>query len=207
MRIKFASFAWIAALVLAAAGSARADVITFEAQGTSAPGWYTGALNSPLSITTASDTASFSGGQLLNGEVFGMLADPTVVYATGNGPLIPSGYSDPITITFASAVNGVSLDVTNELSFNHTYIVTDNFGNSQSQQIVLNSTQLFTLADKGITSVTISSLPTTSNWAFAIDNVTFNGSSAGVPEPSTLTMLLISLGGIAAVVARKRRTA
>jgi len=102
-------------------------------------------------------------------------------------------------------VNGFSVQITNEI--NNTYQITDNFGHSTTLYIPLDTTATLTLADSGITSVQISSLPTSGAWEYAVDNLSFNGSFAGVPEPSTVALLLISLGGIAAVVARKRRAA
>ncbi len=213
MRIKLTNFAWIAALIVGVAGSARADVITFESLvSSSTPLWFNGTLDSPLAITsTSGNVVTLAGGQLLNdqGGVFG--ADHTVVYASENLPGLappynfPGVYANPITVDFQTAVNGFSVQITNEI--NNTYQITDNLGHSTTLYIPLDTTATLTLADSGITSVQISSLPTSGAWEYAVDNLSFNGSSAGVPEPSILTMLLLSLGGIAAVVARKRRTA
>ena len=213
MRIRVTNFAWIAALILGVAGSARADVITFESLASSStPLWFNGTLDSPLAITsTSGNVVTLAGGQLLNdqGGVFG--ADHTVVYASENLPGLappynyPGVYANPITVNFQTAVNGFSVQITNEI--NNTYQITDNFGHSTTLYIPLDTTATLTLADSGITSVQISSLPTSGAWEYAVDNLSFNGSFAGVPEPSTVTLLLISLGGIAAVVARKRRAA
>ena len=213
MRIRVTNFAWIAALILGVAGSERADVITFESLASSStPLWFNGTLDSPLAITsTSGNVVTLAGGQLLNdqGGVFG--ADHTVVYASENLPGLappynyPGVYANPITVNFQTAVNGFSVQITNEI--NNTYQITDNFGHSTTLYIPLDTTATLTLADSGITSVQISSLPTSGAWEYAVDNLSFNGSFAGVPEPSTVALLLISLGGIAAVVARKRRAA
>src|SRR5581483_347531 len=133
MRIRLSYLAWMAALAVGAARSARADVVNFQNLLTaSTPLWFDGSLDSPLAITTATNVVSFVGGELINHQFLG--TDQSVVYATENLPGVPGGYpgvySDPIKITFANAVNGVSLQVTNELS--HTYVITDNLGNSQS---------------------------------------------------------------------------
>lgn len=213
MRRKLTNFAWIAALIVGVAGSARADVITFESLASSStPLWFNGTLDSPLAITTTSgNVVTLAGGQLLNdqGGVFG--ADHSVVYASENLPGLapplnyPGVYANPITVNFQTAVNGFSVQITNEI--NNTYQITDNLGHSTTLYIPLDTTTTLTLADSGITSVQISSLPTSGAWEYAVDNLSFNGSSARVPEPSTVTLLLISMVGIASVVARKRRIA
>lgn len=215
MRTKLTYFAWIAALVVGAAGMARGDVIDFQSLASAAtPTWFDGTLDSPLTIALGTEIVMLTGGELLNHQFAGV--DQTIVYATENlnnapPPLnqppvnYPGVYSDPLKVTFNTAVNGFSVQITNEL--NNTYKITDNLGHSTTQYIPLDTTQTLALADSGITWVTISSLPVTGNWEYAVDNLTFNGGSAGVPEPSNTLMLLISLGVLAAATAFRRKTA
>lgn len=215
MRVKLINFAWIAAAIIATVGSARADVVSFESLvSSSTPLWFDGTLDSPLAITAGTITVTLTGGELLNDQAGQFGADHTVVYATENIPGLsaplnyPGVYSDPLKVGFSTGVSGFSVQITNEL--NNWYQLTDNLGNSTTlQYLAANTTQTLSLADTGITWVKIYSYSqlnpqTTAPWEYAIDNITFNGTS--VPEPSTLTMLL-SLGGIAIVMARKRRTA
>ena len=178
--------------LLSVAGTAKAAVlIDFEAQGTSAPSTFNGTLNSPLMI----GIATFAGGQLLNHEV--SAADQTAVYATTN---VFSGYADPLTINFSTAVSGFSIDITNE--FADSYTVADNFLHSQTAALAANTTDLVTLTDSGITSVTIASA-TSSLWDFAIDNVQFTPQAAAVPEPSSLLFLAPACAAIATLARRK----
>lgn len=162
----------------------HAMTIDFEAQGGSAPPAFNNTLNSPLTI----GIATFRGGQLLKNETGS--ADITAVYATAGG----APYLDPLTITFSQQVAGFSLTVTNNTP--DTYVVADNFGGSQSLSLNANASRIFSLADTGITGVTISSA-TTTFWDFAIDTVTFSESSSAAPEPVTFvpvgSVLLVGL--------------
>ncbi len=88
-----------------------------------------------------------------------------------------------LTVSFNTPVNGFSVQITNGL--NNLYQITDNLGNTVTEYLPLDTTGTLSLADAGITWVQISSQPVTGTWEYAIDNIAFNGSSAGVPEPST----------------------
>jgi hypothetical protein len=157
----------------------RATVIDFEAQGGSAPSAFSNILNSPLTI----GIATFRGGQLLKNETNS--ADVSAVYATAGG----APYFNPLTITFSQPVGEFSLTVTNNAP--GTYIVADNLGGSQSFALNANASQIFSLAETGITGVTVSSA-TTTFWDFAIDNVTFLGPSGVAPEPA----MCVPVGGV-----------
>jgi hypothetical protein len=162
----------------------RATTIDFEAQGAGAPPAFSNTLNSPLTI----GIATFRGGQLLKNEANS--TDLSAVYATAGVP----PYLDPLTIAFSQPVVGFSVTVTN--SAPDTYIVADNLGGSQSFGLSGNTSQIFSLADTGITGVTISSA-TTTFWDFAIDNVTFSTASTVAPEPATfLPAAGVLLGGV-----------
>jgi hypothetical protein len=186
------SFLTIGAALVLAAGSAKADLIDFEAQGASAPSAFNGALNSPLVI----GIATFTGGQLLNNAVGAV--DETAVYASTN--IVAGGYTNPLTIAFSQAVRSFSIDVTN--GFGDSYTVADNRGGSQTLAVASNTTQLFSLTDSGITSVTIGSANKTL-WDFAIDNVQFTPAVASVPEPSSLLLLASVCGAFATLAKRK----
>jgi hypothetical protein len=180
--------------LLAAAGTAKADLINFEVQGAGAPSSLTGTLNSPLVI----GIATFTGGQLLNHEILGV--DQTAVYATGT--FLFGAYTDPLTIHFSAPVSGFSIDVTNELG--DTFTVADNRGGSSTTFVATNTTHLFTLTDSGITSVTIGSTDTLL-WDFAIDNVQFTPQTSSVPEPASLLFLASACVAIGKLVRRRSR--
>lgn len=174
---KFSICTFFAAFI--AAVSLHATTIDFEAQGGSAPPLFSNILNSPLTI----GIAAFRGGQLLKNEANSV--DLSAVYATAGA----TPYLDPLTITFSQPVAGFSLTVTNNSP--DTYIVADNLGGSQSFALNANTSQIFSLADTGITGVTISSA-TTAFWDFAIDDVTFAAPTGGVPEPA----MFMSVGSV-----------
>ena len=169
-----------------------AVTINFEAQGASAPSAFTGVPNSPFVV----GIATFTGGQLLNKEVSAI--DVTAVYATATvGKL-----ADPLTITFSQPVSAFSLLLTNAVA--DTYVVSDDKGGSQSLAVNQNTSQLFSLPDPGITSVSILSTITVPFWNFAIDDVTFTPAAVvnTVPEPATLPVAGLLL--VCSLLARKR---
>jgi len=182
----------MATILAVAAGTVKADLIDFEAQGASAPSVFNGTLNSPLVI----GIATFTGGQLLNNAAGA--ADGTAVYGSTN--LVSGGYTNPLTITFSTAVSSFSIDVINGLA--DSYTVADNKGGSRMLAVPFNTTQLFTLTDSGITSVTIESA-TKSFWDFAIDNVQFTPAVSSVPEPSSLLFLASMCGAFVTLARRK----
>ena len=157
--------------------TAHATTIDFDAQATGAPSAYTGVLNSPLAI----GSATFTGGQLLNNEIFS--TDTTGVYATTN--LSAGAYTNPIVISFSAPVSGFSLVLTNNIA--DTFTVTDNLGDTISAALGTNASHTFSLNGSGITSVRASEAGNSFN--FAIDNVTFSPVAAATPEPSTFALL------------------
>ena len=117
-----------------------------------------------------------------------------------NRPGYGGVYSNPLTISFSSAVSGFSIQIANVISDNFT--VADNLGGSSTKSVDNTIPVTFSLADTGIRSVTISSAATDHVWDFAIDNVTFTASNA-VPEPSSFALL--GLGGIGLAFGAYRR--
>jgi hypothetical protein len=172
-------------LVLAVAAPAMAEVIDFEAQTVARGGNLTGIPDSSLTI----GIATFTGGELLNGEV-GLNADQTGVYATEG--LFGSGEMDPLVISFASPVNNFSVYVANGDDVTK-YTVSDNLGDSVSKSLVSAGglgAAIFSLPGKGLTTVDINSADAKA-WDFAIDNVTFTAATS-VPEP--VSLLLVGAG-------------
>jgi hypothetical protein len=180
--------------VAVAAAPATATVINFDAQAAGSGGNLTGIPDSPLTI----GIATFTGGELREGEV-GLNADQTGVYATQG--LFGSGETNPLTITFASPVNGFSLFVANGDDV-RTYIVSDNLGNSITKSLPSAGSlgaATFSLPGNGLTTVFVTS-GNTNAWDFAIDNVSFTATTS-TPEPNSLLLLssallfLISVAG------------
>lgn len=184
-------------LVLAAASPAMTEVIDFEAQAVAHGGNLTGIPDAPLTI----GIATFTGGELLNGEV-GLNADQTGVYATEG--LFGSGETNPLIISFASPVNDFSVYVANADDA-ESYTVSDNLGDSVSKSLASVSglgAAIFSLPGAGLTTVDITSADGNA-WNFAIDDVTFTPATPA-PEPGSL---LLAGAGFVLVVARLRKTA
>jgi hypothetical protein len=182
-------------LALAVASPSVADVIDFEAQTVAVGGNLTGIPDSPLTI----GIATFTGGELLNGEI-GVNADQSGVYATEG--LFGSGETDPLEISFASPVDDLSVYVVN-VDDTQSYTVSDNLDDSVT--ISLPSANdlgaaTFSLPGKGITTVDITSADFTA-WDFSIDNVSFT-TTTPVPEPASLLLLV---AGFIPVVAQRRK--
>lgn len=172
-------------LALAVLVPASATTINFDAQAIGHGANFTGIPNSPLTI----GIATFTGGELLNGEA-GLNADQTGVYASQG--LIGSGETNPLVITFASPVNSFSVFVVNGDDV-RSYTVSDNLGDSATISLVSAGSLgagTFSLPGNGLTTVDITSA-NTGGWDFAIDNVTFTAATSA-PEPQS--WLLLGLG-------------
>ena len=182
--IASASFGLLLTLALA---PASATVIDFEAQAANRGGNLTGIPDSPLTI----GIATFTGGELRAGLI-NLPGDETGVYASEG--LFGSGETNPLVITFATPVSDFSMLVANGDAQNQTYTVSDQLGGSASITLALsgslnNAAQTVALSGSNITTVSISSA-NVSFWNFAIDNVTFSA----VPEPMSLSLVLVGLG-------------
>jgi hypothetical protein len=171
----------LALLSLSAARPARAATIDFEAEAAGKGGNFTGISDSPLTI----GLATFTGGELLNAEA-GLDADQTGVYATDAffGP----GDANPLVITFASPVQGVSVSVLNG-DDTRSYTVSDDLGHSMAQSLASAGglgTFVFSFPGDQVRTIQISSTNAEA-WDFAIDNVSFSQADS-VPEPKSLIL-------------------
>ena len=176
----------------------RGDTIDFDSQGLFGPNSFADAGPAQtLSITTSVGVVTLQGGVILTGETGN--ADTSSVYATINS----SQMTNPITIMFPIPVTNFSLTVDTGVGFAVTYIVADNAGHSQSSTVPVNGVFQPSFAMAG-TTVTVDAVPTALHpnfWDFSIDNIAFDS----VPEPSSMTLSLVALGGLALLVRRKRQ--
>jgi PEP-CTERM motif len=158
-----------------------ATTVDFEAQAAGRGGSLTGTPDSPLTI----GSATFTGGELLNGEV-GLNADGTGVYATQG--LFGSGETNPLVIAFTTPVQDLTLWLLNG-DDTRSYTISDNLGDSITKSLpsagALGEATL-SLVGSGITSVEITSANTDA-WDFAIDNVTYTLVTE-TPEPASLLL-------------------
>jgi hypothetical protein len=184
-------------LALATAPPAMTEVIDFESQTSMRGGNLTGIPDSPLTI----GSATFTGGELLNGEV-GLNADQTGVYATEG--LFGSGDTNPLVITFSSPVSGFSIYVVNGGAA-QSYTVSDNLGDSVTTPLASASdlgARVFSLPESSISTVDITSL-NGNDWNFAIDNVSFIAATP-VPEPGP--HFLLAAGAVLMAAVLRTRT-
>jgi len=181
-------------LGLAIVSPAHATVIDFETQAAQKGGNLTGVPDSPLTI----GLASFTGGELLHGEV-GLKADATGVYASEG--LFGSGETNPLVITFSAPVQDFSLLVLNG-DDTRSYTVADDLGELLTKSLASAGSlgaATFALPGSALTRVTLTSANTDA-WDFAIDNVTFTPSANVAPEPQAMLLsgvglLLMAIGG------------
>jgi hypothetical protein len=124
----------------------------------------------PAAPTLTIGSATFSGGAILT-AVEG-LANQTTVYGTY---FDCAGYDRTITITFSKPVSDFSVDVLNG-TVSLSYTVASDLGGTVTKTLAASTNSgmdTFTLAETGITSVTISPTTPSDFWDFFIDNVRF----------------------------------
>lgn len=201
-----------ALLTLFAAASTHASLINFDDQGLTGPCCFAFASPSPqtLNLTVDGVTATFTGGVILD-NTSALPANQTALYGTA---YFGTGLSNPLTVTFSSAVHNLVFDVLNGLTTTQSFVVTDNLGNTSSfslpPNLSLGATTIGLISDA--TSFTINQANGSSIFDFFVDNIQFNvdancgrdGCTTGkVPEPATLVLASLALLGVGA--ARRRR--
>ena len=177
-RIAFlvAIVAALGSAAVATAGAATPTTITFDSL--TGPSTFC-APAAPVTI----DDVTVSGGAIMT-AVTNLPADQTTVYGTAACP----GYSSTITLTFATPVSDVSVDVINGEGATVSYTVADNAGGTVTQTLLPNfssGSATFTLTGSGITSVTISRTTAAGSWDFFIDNVSFTVAPVAPTFPAT----------------------
>ena len=209
---------WLAMLLLAAsARTISAVTITFEPQcpggpmasGPCSPIFADAGNAQSLNIPTTIGTVKIQGGVLLDNASY-LPADETAIYGTagnaaGIGVSVGSGFANPITLTFPTAITNLFLDVLNGNTVDVEYMVADNHGNSAGFLLAPNLTsgqKTIGFAANGnvvtISAMSGQSTPGGMTWDFLIDNIHFNEPlPGGAPEPATMFLIgagLIGLG-------------
>jgi len=212
--MKILSNTFLFALVSMAAASAQATTINFDDQGLIGPGTFVNATPSPqtLNIAAGGVLATFSGGVILT-QTTDLPANVTSIYGTAD---FGKGTVNPLTVTFSQAVQNIFFDVLNGQSA-ATFSVTDNLGNVQVFSIPDNlSSGMITIGlVSTATTFQISQNNGSSPFDFFIDNIHFNEAAVctgdsctpvatSVPEPGSLALLALGLGGLAATRKRKQ---
>lgn len=176
--------------------SAHATAINFESL-PAGPSTFGAASPSPQTLDISvggGNSATFNGGVILTNEQVAP-GDSTNVYATASSDNSGKGLSNPLTFTFSSAVQNLTLAVVNAEHGN--YEVFDNAGDSETFTIGADNGSATPAAlahDATIFSIEFFGDSTThtlaDSWDFAIDNITFGPTATTVPEPSTWALLI-----------------
>lgn len=163
------------AVSLGGVAAARAGTTTIDFESLTGPSTF-GDAGPPLKI----GVATVSGGLVMT-AVNGLLSDQSTVYGTAD---FCAGCAASITITFSTPVDDFSAEVLNGSAATGaiiSYTVVSDLGGSVTKSLgtdFTNDAATFTLADSGITSVTVSRTEPTEQWDFFIDDVSFT-----VPVP------------------------
>ena len=202
-KVKSCIVSSILAFAIILSSAASATVVDFEDR--TGPNVFADAI--PIPQTLIYGPATFTGGVILSNTSF-LPGNTTSVYGTAS---FVSGMSNPLTITFSSAVTNVFFDLYNGLTTSIDYLISDNVGNSASFTLGSNSSgghQLVGFAATGSIITIASTTSPTSYWDFFIDNIHYNEALPPtlnpVPEPEIYAMLGVGLG-LMGWVGRRRK--
>ena len=199
----------IAAFAMILSSAARADVVDFQDQ--VGPSNFNQVVTSPQTLVYnfGSLSATFTGGVILT-NTSNLPANQTSLYGAAD---FGTGLSNPLTITFSSAVTNVFFDLYNGLTTNIDYLISDNASHSATFNLAPNlssGTTLVGFAATGTVITIASTTPPTSTFDFFIDNIHFNEAlppTLAVPEPEIYAMLATGLGLMGWVGRRRKQSA
>ncbi|HUJ12075.1 MAG TPA: hypothetical protein VL171_18865 [Verrucomicrobiae bacterium] len=168
--------------------AAHADVIDFDSQGLFGPPYFADAGPAQtISVTTSVGLVTFEGGVILTAEDGN--ANTTSVYATGH----IFDLTNIITIAFPAVTSNFSITVGNDEPFSATYVLANSMGTSQSVALAMHTATQVIIPSVG-TMITISAvIDHPGSWDFSIDNISFEA----IPEPSALSLLVLSMAMMA----------
>lgn len=193
-----------AALALACALPASATVIDFE--GTGAPIFFSDA--APLSTRYAAQGVSFAGVGGIGGAVVHQEVELGIAARSGTDFLgfnLDAGIGPDERISFAAGQDTVSIfaatyeALVEPVSFSMSAF--DALGNLLGSTTIAGARDWreLTLSASGIHSVVVSSTA----YTWGLDDLSFTGASADVPEPATFGLIGAALAG--AMLSRRRR--
>lgn len=206
-----AAMALAAALTLASPALADPTVINFDVDAMGNPI----AANTPITTQYAAWGVTFLGVE--NGQPVNVNAapDPDLVPAPSSPNVMTNcanalsfcngNRADLVQISFASPVSNISLMLDSLGGQSVTFNLYDALNNLLETQTVTSGNSSYVpvnFASSGVSR--IDGLQPDDGWAWAFDNLTFNGSA--VPEPSTWAMMLLGFGGIGLTMRRRQPT-
>lgn len=194
MRKRLAFGALLAATL--AAGSASADLITFDAQGLTGPSTTPPATAANVNVNTSIGVVTFSGGAILT-KTTNLPANQTSVYY--DSYFLSGTHTNSMTITFPKAITNFVMDLYNGWTSADKFTISDNLGHSiTTPSVGSNYSGGYIPVLAGALGSVITITTSNPNYDFVIDNVQFNEGTTlgGVPEVSTWAMMALGFAGL-----------
>jgi hypothetical protein len=200
------------AVLLTSLGSntgAVASIVTFEDQPAGPNQFPLTSSEQNLNYSFGGLAVTFSGGVILTNEL-GQTTDNSNVYATCNsgfcfGPTL----ANPLVVTFSQPIQNFQIQIANAIPGD--YELYDNAGHQDFFSLAINGGSLQTIGFAATgTTVDVAYLFDNNssfgsgNWAFAIDNVTFNQPLSATPLPAALPLFFSGLG-VMGFLAKRRK--